>query len=68
MNQLDRYLEVMEIEGYGDVDKTLGSLSIDGWVIVYGVLLVEVLLRGVVWLMCVLNQVHAPSLRGRKGK
>ena len=32
--ELDGYLEVMEIDGYGDVDRTfgsgLGSLSIDG--------------------------------------
>ena len=36
--------------------------------IVYGVLLVGVLLRGVVWLMCVFNQALAPSLWGRKEK
>ena len=28
--ELDRYLEVMEIEGYRDVGRTFGSLSIDG--------------------------------------
>ena len=33
---------------------------------VYGVLLVGVLSRGVVWLMCVFNQAHAPSLEGNK--
>ena len=28
--ELDRYLEVMEIEGYRDVDRILDRLSIDG--------------------------------------
>ena len=35
---------------------------------VYGVLLVRVSSRGVVWLVCVFNQAHVPSPKGKKGK
>ena len=44
-------------------------LGIDGGCVhVYGVLLVGVLSRGVMWLMlCGFNEAHAPSPQGRKG-
>ena len=53
----------------GMLIRLFGSLSIDGDCVgVYGVLLVGVSSMGVVWLMCVFNQAHAPSPEGKKKK
>ena len=50
--ELESDLKVLEIEGYGDVDMTSVVRALMGdCVHVYGVLLVVVSSRGVVWLM-----------------
>ena len=67
--ELDRYLDVMEIEGYGDVDRTFREFwaLMGDCVHVYGVLLVGVLSRGVVWSMLyVFNQANVASPEGGK--